>query len=117
MRTLARGVTYILIAAVIAMSLSVTWTTGLFWGTLLACAAAGLGILIGQRVIASREDHDDDHAQDGPPATCAIDGCTNPAATLFYSPTGVLHVCRSCAGAVSEWTGPAIFDQNESGVA
>ena len=45
--------------------------------------------------------------------TCAIDGCTNPAAAAFYSPTGCLYVCRDCSGAVSEWTGPAI-DQNEA---
>ena len=54
---------------------------------------------------------------EGPPdATCAIDGCTRPGATLFYAATGVLFVCRYHAAQVSEWTGPSVFDQ-EDGVA
>jgi len=48
--------------------------------------------------------------------TCAIDGCTRTGATLFYAATGVLFVCRYHAAQVSEWTGPALFDQ-EDGVA
>ena len=48
--------------------------------------------------------------------TCAIDGCTRTGATLFPSSTGVMFVCRFHAAQVSEWTGPALFDQ-EDGVA
>ena len=90
-----------------------------FWGFLGVAAFAGLVYYTTEILKAWHAESaklDRLLAQGPPDDTCAIDGCTNPGTTLFYSPTGVLFVCRSCAGAVSEWTGPAIFD-NESGVA
>jgi Na+-transporting methylmalonyl-CoA/oxaloacetate decarboxylase gamma subunit len=58
-----------------------------------------------------REDVQDEPEQRD--VTCAIDGCTRLGATLFYAATGVLFVCRYHAAQVSEWTGPALFDQDE----
>ena len=85
-------------------------TSQAFWGFLLVAAFAGL-LYHTTEILKTWHAHDaEDDAEQGPPAsgTCAIDGCINPAATAFFSPTGVLFVCRDCSGRVAEWTGPAI---------
>ena len=119
MRTLARAVTSILIAVVIAICLTVTWTTGLFWWVMFACAAAGLGILVGQWVKASRELDAFLASEDNPQppyaiSRCTIEGCPNVGVQLFHANHGFIWVCHQHAPAVTQWTGPAIFDQEES---
>ena len=89
-------------------------TSQAFWGVIGLAAFAGL-LYHTTEILKAWHAHDaEDEDEQGPtPDTCAIDGCTNPAATSFYSPTGVLYVCRGCSGRVSQWTGPAL-DQDEA---
>lgn len=85
-----------------------------FWGILGLVALAGLTYHTTE-ILKAWHARDAKDEEQGPPTpdTCAIDGCTNPVAISFYSPTGVLYVCVDCSGRVSEWTGPAI-DQEAS---
>ena len=95
------------------------WVTSqAFWGFLFLAAFAGVVYYTTEflkRWHAASAELDRVLAE-GPPVTCAIDGCTRTGATLFYAASGVLFVCRYHAAQVSEWTGPALFDQ-EDGVA
>ena len=91
------------------------WTTNAaFWWFILIAATTGVVWLTVLFITVGRaQDAEDEQGPPTIPDTCAIDGCTNPAATSFYSPTGRLYVCRDCSGRVSEWAGPAI-DQDEA---
>jgi len=93
------------------------WVTNqAFWGFLLLAVFASVVWRFTEFIKAwhAKSAELDRVLAEGPPdATCAIDGCTRPGATLFYAATGVLFVCRYHAAQVSEWTGPALFDQEE----
>ena len=93
------------------------WVTNqAFWGFLLLAAFAGVVYYTTEflkRWHAASAELDRVLEQGPPDVTCAIDGCTRTGATLFYAATGVLFVCRYHAAQVSEWTGPALFDQEE----
>ena len=100
-KTLARGLTYTLIAAAIAISLSVTWTTGLFWAVMACCAAAGIGIFIAKFIQAGRilddflEDVNDDHVQQQVARYhCAGHGCQ--LRTFYSDEGGTTWVCVNC---------------------
>ena len=96
------------------------WVTNqAFWAFLFLAAFAGALWYVTEflkRWHAASAELDQVLEQGPPDVTCAIDGCTRTGATLFYAAAGVLFVCRYHAAQVSEWTGPALFDQ-EDGVA
>ena len=102
MRTLARAITSILIAAVIAICLTVTWTTGVFWIVMACCAAAGIGIFIAKRIEVSREDAQDDRlAQDVAEYHCRGNGHHLEADAHGWHCTHCGYVVRSifnCGG-------------------
>ena len=96
------------------------WVTNqAFWGFLFLAAFAGLVYYTTEflkRWHAKSAELDRVLTEGPPDDTCAIGDCTRYAAVLFPSSTGVMFVCRFHAAQVSEWTGPALFDQ-EDGVA
>lgn len=99
MRTLARAVTYTLFATVIAMSLSVTWTTGLFWWVIALCVAAGICILAAKWVNAGRmidaAPGPDPYAQDVARYHCAAHGCS-----WHLAEGDRVYVCGVCGARV-----------------
>lgn len=95
------------------------WLTPTGFGIIVA-------ILLIVAVIVTVAENIRDRRENGQPASeqvppvyddlCAIQFCNRYASTQFPGSKGALLVCRYHAGWVSEWTGPAIFDQ-EDGVA
>ena len=105
MKTLARAVTYSLLALILGASMSITWTTGLFWIVMGLCAAAGAGILAAQWVKASR-DLDNAFANlqledDGDETWCDIHGhnyAANPAGWRCANCGVVVRQPLNCGG-------------------
>jgi hypothetical protein len=103
-----------------APALVTDWFT---WAFVLTVVAVFTLVVLTVEILKARETLSQerlDALADDTPApyddTCAIGDCTRPAAVLFPSSTGVMFVCRFHAAQVAEWTGPALFDQ-EDGVA
>ena len=93
------------------------WVTNqAFWGFLLLAVFASVVWRFTEFIKAwhAKSAELDRVLTEGPPdGRCAIGDCSRYAAVLFPSSTGVMFVCRFHAAQVSEWTGPALFDQEE----
>ena len=44
---------------------------------------------------------------------CTIEDCPNVGVQLFHANHGFIWVCHQHAPAVTQWTGPAVFDQDQ----
>jgi hypothetical protein len=114
-RTLASALAYTLLAAVVALALTVTITTGIFWATIACVAVASLVILTWhiRQVLAENDAPDLEPVRD----VCDLESCGEPSAVEFAGGNGPLYICAKHAGPVSAWA-PAVgvrmpYDQTE----
>ena len=124
MRTLARAAAYTLLAAVVALSLTVTITTGIFWAVISCAAVASLVILTVEirKALALTSPEaldalfDDDHTQQQVDRYhCAGHGCQ--LRTFYSDEGGTTWVCANCERSYWVPVADVPYDREKDGAA